>query len=344
MRQMCNAVFFLSVLGVVALCGCGREETPRSALKPVAPPVEMPPDYVVAMVNGTPLSWADMEKRAMGYLKDDVEVNHLVIPTNRMAEAKEHFRRRSVKAFVFKTVMMEEAAKEKIQLAELDRQEGLRSLATSLKSRNWTTNDFFLKGPMGEAMMRREFEDGLVIDKLLKQKVRDRLRVTDKEIAESVALLEATNQATRVKLDGIRKQLLDGADFGDTARTVSQCPSAKKGGDLGEFKRGNMLKGLEQAAFTQEIGAIGPVVETRFGYHILKVTARTPATEATATSPAVPETVRVSHILLKSVPIDHKRMTDSIVRTKYKDGVDAYFHDLKSKSKIECFFYPDMTF
>jgi len=344
MRQMCNAVFFLSVLGVVALCGCGREEASSTALKPVAPPVEMPPDYVVAMANGTPLSWADMEKRAMGYLKDDVEVNHLVIPTNRMAEAKEHFRRRSIKAFVFKTVMMEAAAREKIQLSEMDRREGLRSLATSLKSRNWTTNDFFLKGPMGEAMMRREFEDGLVIDKLLKQKVRDRLRVTDKEIAESVALLEATNQATRVKLEGIRKQLLDGADFGDTARTVSQCPSAPQGGDLGEFKRGNMLKGLEQAAFTQEIGVIGPVIETRFGYHILKVTARTPATEATATSPSVPETVRVSHILLKSVPIDHKRMTDSIVRTKYKAGVDAYFRDLKSKSKIACFIYPDMAF
>ena len=105
-----------------------------------------------------------------------------------------------------------------------------------------------------------------------------------------------------------------------------------------------MLKDFEQAAFTQEIGVIGPVIETRFGYHVLKVTARTPATEATATTPAVPATVRVSHILLKSVPIDHKRLTDSIVRTKYKAGVDAYFRDLKSKSKIECLIYPDMTF
>jgi peptidyl-prolyl cis-trans isomerase C len=341
---MSSTIGLLSAMCAIVFCGCGREEGARDALKPVASPAEMPPDYVVAMVNGTPLSWADMEKRAMGYLKDDVEVNHLVIPTNRMAEAKEHFRRRSIKAFVFKTVMMEEAAKQKIQLAEMDRQEGLRALSVSLKSRNWTTNDFFMKGPMGEAMMRREFEDGLVIDKLLKQKVRDTLKVSDKEIAESVALLKATNQATRVKLEGIRKQLLDGADFADTARTVSQCPSAKNGGDLGEFTHGKMLKDFEHAAFTQEIGVIGPVIETRFGYHVLKVTARTPATEATATSPAVPATVRVSHILLKSVPIDHKRLTDSIVRTKYKAGVDAYFRDLKSKSKIECLIYPDMTF
>ncbi|MDD4173770.1 MAG: hypothetical protein PHN34_06030, partial [Kiritimatiellae bacterium] len=98
MRQMSSTIGLLSAMCAIVFCGCGREEGARDALKPVASPAEMPPDYVVAMVNGTPLSWADMEKRAMGYLKDDVEVNHLVIPTNRMAEAKEHFRRRSIKA------------------------------------------------------------------------------------------------------------------------------------------------------------------------------------------------------------------------------------------------------
>ena len=305
----------------LGLCGCGKDSS-KDALQPASRPSEPAPDHIVARVNGTPLSWADMEKRAMGYLKDDVETNHLVIPTNRMEEAKEHFRRRSIKAFVFKTVLMEEAAKQGIKLAESDRQEGLRALSISLKSRNWTTNDFFLKGPMGEAMMRREFEDGLVIDKLLKINVRDKLKITDKEIADSIAMLEATNELKRVKLDGIRKQLVGGADFEDTARNVSECPSAKKGGDLGEFARGKMIKPFEDAAFSQEIGAIGPVIQTRFGYHVLKVTARSPATPATGSSPAVPETVRVSHILLKSVPVDRKGITDSIVRAKYNAGVE----------------------
>jgi peptidyl-prolyl cis-trans isomerase C len=334
---------FLSVVLVLGLTGCGKERS-GGAEKPAAQPAEMAPDHVVAMVNGTPLTWADMEKRAMGYLKDDVEVNHLVIPTNRMEEAKEHFRRRSIKAFVFKTVMMEEAANQKIALVEADRQEGLRSLAVSLKSRNWTTNDFFLKGPMGEEMMRREFEDGLVIDKLLKRNVREKLKVSDKEIADAIAVLEATNQAVRVKLEGVRRQLLDGADFADTARNVSEDASAKQGGDLGEFARGKILREFEQAAFSQEVGTVSPVIQTRLGYHILKVTARTPATPATDASPAVPETVRVSHILLKTVPIDRKRLMDSIVRTKYNAGVEAYFRQLKSNAKIECFLYKDMVF
>ncbi|HNX34851.1 MAG TPA: peptidylprolyl isomerase [Kiritimatiellia bacterium] len=333
---------FLSAFAF-GLFGCGKDSS-KSATKPAEQAVTPSPDHIVAMVNGTPLTWADMEKRAMGYLKDDVENNHLVIPTNRMEEAKEHFRRNSIKAFVFKTVMMEECAKQNIRLSEADRQEGLRNLALSLKSRNWTTNDFFLKGPMGETMMRREFEDGLVIDKLLKINVRNKLKISDKEISDSTAMLQATNDLRRVKLEGVRKQLLDGANFEDVARNVSECPSAKKGGDLGEFARGKMLKEFEDAAFALEVGSLSPVINTRFGYHILKVTAHTAAKAATGSTPAIPETVRVSHILIKHVTIDRKRITDSILRSKYNAGVADFFRELKAKAKIECLLYKDMTF
>lgn len=344
MRQLIPFFVCLSSVLVMGLCGCGKDAA-KDEQQPAAKRSAAPdPSYVVAMVDGTPLSWADMEKRAMGYLKDDVETNHLVIPTNRMDEAKEHFRRRSISAFVFKTVMMDEAANQKIALVEADRRDGLMALATTLKTRNWTTNDFFQKGPLGEAVMRREFEDGLVIDKLLKVNVREKLKVSDSEIEESIAMLEATNQAIRVRLEGVRTQLLDGADFADTARNVSQDPSAKNGGDLGEFARGKMMRGLENAAFSQEIGEIGPIIQTRFGLHVLKVTARTPATEATDSTPAVPETVRVSHILFKTMPIDRKKVIDSIIRTKYNAGVDAYFRQIKAKAKIECFLYNDMAF
>jgi len=281
----------------------------------------------------------------MGLLKDDVDTNHLVIPTNRMEEAKEHFRKRAINAFVFKTLMLEEAAKQSIQLTDADRAEGLRTLANSLKSRNWTTNDFFSKGPMDEPAMRREFEDGMLIDKLLKKQVRSRIQVDEAEISRAVAQLNATNELKRVQLENVRKQLLAGASFEDVARNLSQDPgSAKNGGDLGEFGRGKMVKPFEDAAFAQEIGAVGPVVETRFGYHVIKVTSRTPARPATDSTPAVPETVRASHILLKRVPVDRRKLTESMIRTKYNRGVAAYFAELKAKAKIECLLYPDMTF
>jgi len=343
MRQTTLFSCVLFSVFALGLCGCGKGSS-KNILKPALRAATPAPDHVVAMVNGTPLTWADMEKRAMGFLRDDVETNHLIIPTNRMEEAKEHFRHKSIKAFVFKTVMLEEAAKQNVKVFPSDRQEGLKSLAISLKSRNWTTNDFFRKGPMDEASMRREFEDGLAIDKLLKLNVRNTLKISDKEIADTIAMIDATNNLKRAKLEGVRKQLLAGANFEDVARNVSECPSAKKGGDLGEFSRGKMIKAFEDAAFSLEVGKISPVIQTRFGYHILKVAAHSPAKAATSSTPALPETVRVSHILLKQIPVDRRAITDSILRSKYNAGVENYYRALKAKAKIECFLYKDMVF
>jgi hypothetical protein len=343
MRQLLRYSAVLVSGLVLGLCGCGKDSS-QNALRSPAKPSEPPADHVVAMANGTPLVWAEMEKRAMGYLKDDVETNHLIIPTNRMDEAKEYFRRRAINAFVFKTLMMDEAAKQNIKLTDADRQEGLWSLSQSLKVRNWTTNDFFLKGPMGEATMRREFADGLIIDKLLKVHVRNSLKLADSEIADAIASIDATNDLKRVKLEAVQKQLLAGANFEDVARSLSECPSAKNGGDLGEFARGKMDKAFEAVAFGQAVGVVGPVVQTRFGYHIVKVTAHTPAKAATASTPAVPETVRASHILLSRIPVDRKRITDTLLRSKYNLGVQKYYAELKAKSKIECYLYKDMTF
>jgi len=343
MRQTYRLSAFLLVSLASLFFGCGKG-TEKNTVSPAAKPSDPPPDHIVAKVDGTPLTWAEMEKRAMGYMKDDVEVNHLVVPSNRLDEAKEHFRRRSINAFVFKTVMMDEAAKQNIRLSGADRQASLNALAQSLRTRNWTTNDFFQKGPMGAEMMRREFEDGMIIDKLLAVNVRNKIRVDEKEVSDAVAMLNATNQLNRVKLEAVRKQLLAGADFSDMARNVSECPSSKNEGDLGEFPRGKMLKEFEDAAFSQAVGEIGPVIETRFGFHIIKVTAHTAAQAATGSTPAVPETVRASHILLKNVPINRKRINDSILRAKYNSGVDRFYAELKAKAKIECYLYKDMTF
>jgi len=68
----------------------------------------------------------------------------------------------------------------------------------------------------------------------------------------------------------VLERLKKGEKFRNVARAVSRCPSGKRGGDLGMFTRGKMVKEFENAAFALEKGEVSGVVKTQFGYHIIK--------------------------------------------------------------------------
>jgi peptidyl-prolyl cis-trans isomerase C len=75
---------------------------------------------------------------------------------------------------------------------------------------------------------------------------------------------------TEKEVNAVLERLKKGENFSAIAKDVSLCPSKKRGGDLGTFGRGQMVKEFENTAFVLEKGQISGIVKTQFGYHIIK--------------------------------------------------------------------------
>ena len=84
--------------------------------------------------------------------------------------------------------------------------------------------------------------------------------------------------ASRSKVDAqkqigeLKTQIDGGGDFAALARQHSDCPSGKSGGDLGQFGRGQMVGAFEDTTYALPVGGVSGIVETQFGYHIIKRT------------------------------------------------------------------------
>jgi peptidyl-prolyl cis-trans isomerase C len=190
--------------------------------------------------------------------------------------------------------------------------------------------------------LKSQFLRGMAIQALIEQELAQKIEVSDKETKEyydshkesfhqleqvqaSHILIkvdpkaEAAEKAeARKKIEGIRKRLKKGEDFSALAKELSQCPSAAKGGDLGYFRRGQMVKPFEEVAFSLKPGELSDIVETKFGYHVIKVADKKP--QGTLPYEDVKEMI-----------------TERLKREKLQKEVDLYVAKLKSEAKVERF-------
>jgi len=126
---------------------------------------------------------------------------------------------------------------------------------------------------------------------------------------------EARAQA-RQKAEQIRKEVLEGRDFAEMAKTHSDCNSASGGGRLKYMKRGFMPEAFDKVAFALDKDALSEVVETRFGFHIIKVLDKRPA---------------------GPIPLEQVRnfITKYLQEGESKKRLAAHMVELKGKAKIE---------
>ena len=184
----------------------------------------------------------------------------------------------------------------KVDPAEVDRQ--LAAFADSLKAKGQTLAGYARQSGQTEAGLRETWADLVAMQAYVRQHVApaelqkyfeaNREHFDGVEVQAAHVLLRPQGSPVerarcRERLEAIRAEIVSGRlDFAAAARKHSQCPSATRGGDLGPVPRKGGLQdeAFAKAAFALKVGELSPVVETSVGFHLIRVSARTPGTPA----------------------------------------------------------------
>jgi len=249
----------------------------------------------LAVVNGVVITRVDFDRK-LHQVKQNMLRRGQQISDDRLAE---------IKTDVLETMITEEL------LFQESKEKGItvepEAIASDLKQikKGFATDADFKKliaeSGLTEAELQSDIERGQVINKLIDTQIGALVVIPDQEIRtfydthpESFQKSEqvrashilikidskdepSVKDEKKAKLQMIQKRLKGGEDFAVLAKEFSECPSNIKGGDLGYFGRGNMVKPFEDAAFALKTGEVSDIVETRFGYHLIKVVDKKPA-------------------------------------------------------------------
>jgi len=195
---------------------------------------------------------------------------------------------------------------------------------------------------ISEVDVKTQIERGLVIQEFIDEEIGGKVMVPEKDVktyydthpdsfkqpeqvrASHILIKvdpkadESKKAAARKKLEEIRRRLLKGEEFVALAREFSEGPTNVRGGDLGYFRRGQMVKPFEDTAFALKVGELSEVVETQFGFHLIKVTGKKPETT-------------IAYVDIK------ERLQKYLKDEKVQQEVTVYIEELKTKSKVERF-------
>ncbi len=204
--------------------------------------------------------------------------------------------------FVMNEALKDAAAKAGIVCTEADIADTVSNLTARLPEGE-TLDSIFLKTGTTREKVMEELKESIPINKLFENLTKsvkadeDAIekfynenkaqyftkpeQVRASHILISVDSTNANAKAeAKAKIDGILAKVKAGEDFAALAKENSSCPSGNEGGDLGFFGKGQMVPEFEAAAFSLPTNQVSDVIETKFGYHIIKVTDKQAGGEA----------------------------------------------------------------
>ncbi len=290
----------------------------------------------IASVNGTDLLRQDLD-REMSMVK--MRLARQGRPAD--AEQLKRYEGQVRDSLINRTLLLQQA-----QSLGVDANAGLVAKAKDEFKAGFETEQAYQEAlaQMGvtEAQLDRQIQDGLTIKALIDQTVIQQVNVTDQQvrayyeanpdqfrrpeqIKASHILVQVPEDASEAqkaealaKIQSLASRIAAGENFATLAQEYSDCPSKEKGGDLGFFGPEQMVPPFSQAAFDLQPGQVSDVVETQFGYHLIRVTER-----------QAPETLAFNDV--KEEIATHLRQEQE--RAK----IDDYLKTLTEKADIERF-------
>ena len=264
---------------------------------------------VVVTVGDAKLTRAQLDADVAKF----IEARKAQIPAAQLEQAKSYLAMQFRQQFVTKTLLLNEAKKKGLVVTDDEVATRANEIIKANQGRPGapaTLDDLLAKHPLGIERARAEFKDSVLINKFVDQEIASKIKVDPAEVKKQYDAVvsniaqrakapqgervrashilvktdaKKTADAAKKEIDALYAQLkgLSGdalaKKFADLAKEKSDCPSKAKGGDLGAFGHGQMVPEFDKAAFAQEIGKLYEPVKTSFGWHLVLVTEKIPA-------------------------------------------------------------------
>jgi peptidyl-prolyl cis-trans isomerase C len=253
------------------------------------------PGDMVAVVNGAVIAQEEFD-RVLDYERRRAAQSGQQIPDAQMAKIENSI----LDSLIVAELLFQESKKQGIQV----KSETVTEQFMTVKQRFPSEAEYkktLEENKITESKIRADIKRDMAIQQLIDKEVDQKVKITDEEsktfydtnpqlfqqperVKASHILIKVDEGASEEKkaealkkIKEIQQKVQKGEDFAALAKTYSEGPSAPRGGDLNYFGRGQMVKPFEDAAFSMKPNETSDIVETKFGYHLIKVVDKQPA-------------------------------------------------------------------